>query len=332
MLLANQNYAGRPAAASVWQAYRDTDWHPLVTTFTATSPALSDTAVYLSLPTTGALHLQVAGASVREVVDLPPPPVVSRPSRTLTFGGAAGSAVDPAVWNTETGGYGWGVGELQAYTGRRSNVCVDGLGSLVITARRELVTDVGGAPANYSSARINTCGKVSVAPGSYVEASITAPVGPGLWPAFWLMGVDHPVVGWPACGEIDVFEGQGGQPSLAHNALHMSTATSSRTEAVCGWEEGGGVVDLGESLDTRPHLFGAYFDRNVVRFYIDRRQVRVLRASDARDMGREWPFDKKQFILLNVAVSPTAGVANTDFPKRMSVGAIRIFTGGVPAA
>ena len=48
------------------------------------------------------------------------------------FNGAAGTAPDPAKWNFDLGGGGWGNGELEVYTNSTSNAFQDGNGNLVI--------------------------------------------------------------------------------------------------------------------------------------------------------------------------------------------------------
>ena len=52
------------------------------------------------------------------------------------FSGVAG-ARPSAQWSFQTGGNGWGNGELQQYTDRTVNAHLDGSGHLAIVARRE---------------------------------------------------------------------------------------------------------------------------------------------------------------------------------------------------
>ncbi|GIM97475.1 glycoside hydrolase family 16 protein [Paractinoplanes toevensis] len=242
--------------------------------------------------------------------------------RIITFDGPAGSPIDPAVWNHETGGGGWGNGELETYTDSAENSYVDGRGHLRITAYR---TGTG-----FTSARITTQGKVEVRPGSYVEASITAPVGAGVWPAFWTIGTDIGEVGWPACGELDIFEGTGATPTKAHVAAHMATTANSKTDKSYGWGDPGGTTDVGSSLAAGPHRFGVYFDDRIVRFYLDRKPTMTLRASDALRSGRSWPFGKPQYLILNVAIDGETDNSSTVFPRTMTVSPIVIRPGGVP--
>ena len=330
LLLANGNYDHRPVDASVWGGYRDSAWHLLARTFVARAPAAGDTSLYVALPSSGALRWQFAGAQVGEV-DAPEPATVTGPAtRTIDFPGAAGAAPDARIWNHEVGGSGWGNGELQTYTSSTRNASVDGAGRLRITARRETLTGSDEITRNYTSARLTTENKVVIAPGSYVEASIKAPTGAGVWPAFWLIGANHGTVGWPASGELDVLEGHGASPTDTFRAVHASSLSLPEQDNPFGWGDDGGRVDLGQPLDATFHTYGVYFDKDLVRFYVDRREVMSLWAADGAANDRAWPFGKPQYPILNVAVSddPSATV----FPRTMLVDNISIWSGGVPAA
>ncbi|MEO6205202.1 MAG: glycoside hydrolase family 16 protein, partial [Mycobacteriales bacterium] len=250
--------------------------------------------------------------------------------RRITFAGAAGSPLSTSTWNHETGGNGWGNGELQTYTDRASNSFVDGAGNLVITARRETFAASDGISRRYTSARLSTEGKFVIQPGSYVETAITAPVGKAVWPAFWLIGANIRQVGWPASGELDILEGSGASPTKAFNAVHMGTLADPSVDKQYGWGDGG-TVDLGRSLDSGSHLYGVFFDGTRVRFFIDRREVRSVTAAHAAATGRDWPFGKPQYIVLNVAVSGDDGdPSTTSFPRSMTVGPISVWSDGVP--
>ena len=53
------------------------------------------------------------------------------------FNGPAGTPPDPAKWNYDLGGGGWGNGEIETYTNSPNNVFQDGQGNLVIRAIRD---------------------------------------------------------------------------------------------------------------------------------------------------------------------------------------------------
>ncbi len=45
----------------------------------------------------------------------------------------------------------------------------------------------------------------------------------GIWPAFWMLGININEVGWPKCGEIDIMEmigGGDGRDNVTHGTLH----------------------------------------------------------------------------------------------------------------
>src|SRR5512146_277061 len=134
------------------------------------------------------------------------------------FDGPAGTKPDPANWNYDLGAGGWGNNELEYYTDRAENASLDGKGSLAITAIEYIDPSTSGLNCTYcmySSARLLTRDRYTFQYGR-VEARLRLPVGQGVWPAFWMLGEDLPQVGWPRCGEIDIMENKGSEPSVVH--------------------------------------------------------------------------------------------------------------------
>jgi beta-glucanase (GH16 family) len=123
------------------------------------------------------------------------------------FDGAAGSPVDPASWQPQVGGHGWGNQELQYYTDSSDNARLDGAGNLQIVVRRSdpQLRDHRFGGCLYTSARLITKDRAAFTYG-LVQARIRLPQGRGIWPAFWMLGQNIDRVGWPQCGEIDVME------------------------------------------------------------------------------------------------------------------------------
>jgi len=99
---------------------------------------------------------------------------------------------------------------LQTYTSAAENVIIQD-SILRITAQRK--------GNSFTSARIKTQGLFEQTYGRF-EARIKLPWGPGIWPAFWLLGSDIGLVGWPQCGEIDIMEYRGQQPNIIHGSVH----------------------------------------------------------------------------------------------------------------
>lgn len=330
-LLANGHYASRPSGVSSYGGFTDGAWHKLSKNFTADHVGYPDTGFYVALPASGALDLQFTGASVQET-SAPQPAKApgASPSTTVSFTGAAGTAPSTAQWthNVGAGINGWGNGEQQTYTTSTKNSRMDGNGHLLITALRETVTGPDGHTRNFTSARLTTKGKVSIAPGSYVEASIKAPTGVGPFSGFWLVGDNGQP--WPASGEIDILESVGRDATIAHSAVHMAKAGSPTTDMQLGWGDAGGSVDLGQPLSATAHTYGLYFDGKTMRWYIDRKEIRALWASDVLATGRTWPFTSKQFVVLNVAIGGYSSIPATTFPATMTVGPIKVWSGGLP--
>src|SRR6185436_18700829 len=112
-------------------------------------------------------------------------------------------AVSGSNWTYDTGGGGWGNGELEYYQSGSANATQTGSGNLQIQARFQ---SVGGMP--YTSARLKTQGIRSFGPGDTAAVKIDArsagPQGQGYWPAIWMLGTSGGA--WPACGEIDIME------------------------------------------------------------------------------------------------------------------------------
>ncbi len=235
------------------------------------------------------------------------------------FNGPNGSGVDPSKWVVEVGGKGWGNEELEYYTSRRENVYILG-GNLVIEARREDYAGADGVKRNYTSARLKTAGKFSQAYGRF-EARIKVPSGQGMWPAFWMLGDDIEKAGWPACGEIDIMENIGKEPSTIHGSIHGPGYTGSD-----GIEAAYKLPATRRFADDF-HIFAIEWEPNAVRFYVDDDLYVTRTRSDLR-AGWKWVFDHTFFLILNLAVGgdwPGNPDATTVFPQTMLVDYVRVY-------
>lgn len=226
---------------------------------------------------------------------------------------------DSTKWTYDIGNGlgGWGNGEYEYYTNNTKNVSVDtvnGVGCLKITAIQESY-----AGASYTSARIKTLGLFQQTYGRF-EARIKLPWGPGIWPAFWLLGANNQVVGWPQCGEIDIMELKGQQPSIVHGSLHGP-----------GYSGGGAITQTYglefARFDTDYHIFAVEWTEDHIDYYVDETMYERINKSDVEKKG-EWVFDHPFYIILNLAVGgnyvswPTA---DTKFPQTMYVDYVRVY-------
>lgn len=234
------------------------------------------------------------------------------------FNGPDGAPPDNSKWKLLTGGSGWGNNELQYYTAGSRNVRQEN-GNLVIEAFKEDFHGPDGVHRNYTSARISTEGRFSQKYGRF-EARIKVPSGKGVWPAFWLLGNDFSTAGWPICGEIDVMEHVGKEPTVIHGTVHGPgySSTGSLTAAY--------NLVKGRFSDGF-HLFAVEWEPQVIRFYVDDELFATKTAADI-PTGKPWVYDHPFFILLNLAVGgqmPGNPDASTAFPQRMLVDYVRVY-------
>ena len=230
------------------------------------------------------------------------------------FEGEKDQAPDPTKWTYDlgTGQNGWGNNEYQTYTQRPENVGLDGDGYLVITALNQ---PFGGA--NFSSARIKTQGLFTQKYGRF-EARIKSPYGPGIWPAFWMLGENINEVNWPQCGEIDIMELRGQAPSTMYGTLHGP-----------GYS-GGNAVSKNYSLtnarfDNDFYLYAVEWDENKIDFFVNNY---LYGRITKEDVPGEWVYDQPFYMILNVAVGgnfvgfPTS---QTPFPQQMVIDFVRVY-------
>lgn len=235
------------------------------------------------------------------------------------FNAPDGTPVDSRKWTQETGGTGWGNNELEYYTSSRRNAHQEH-GSLVIEAIREPYTRPDGVKRDYTSARLKTQRKFSQAYGRF-EARIKMPVGQGMWPAFWLLGDDNETAHWPKCGEIDIVENLGREPSVAHGTIHGPGYSGSHAIGSSF------TLAEGKRFSDDFHVFAVEWEPGEIRFYVDQNLYATRRPSDIPP-GTRWVYDHPFFILLNLAVGgnwPGNPDSTTKFPQRMYVDYVRVY-------
>lgn len=229
------------------------------------------------------------------------------------FDGPDGRSPDSNRWRFDIG-TDWGNAQLEYDTSRPENVSLDGTGNLAITAREE---SYRGQP--YTSGRINTRGHFAQEEGRF-EARIRLPTGRGIWPAFWLLGGNFEDVGWPGCGEIDIMEHLGHQPTILHGSLHGP-----------GYSGGEAVTrrfDSGEPLANDFHVFALEWDGDRISWMVDDVRYQSVSPRDLPAGGR-WVFDHPFFLVLNVAVGgnwPGPPDSTTTFPQTMLVDYVRVYS------
>jgi beta-glucanase (GH16 family) len=235
------------------------------------------------------------------------------------FNAGDGSVPDASKWTFETGGNGFGNQELEYYTSRPQNAEIRN-GNLVITARREHFTGSDHVTREYTSARLSTSKKFAQTYGRF-EARIKIPYGQGMWPAFWMLGDDISKIEWPGCGEIDIMENIGREPSIIHGTIHGP-----------GYSGAKGIGSPFAFPDHRRfandyHVYAVEWSPNEIKFYVDDNLYATRTPADLPP-GTKWIYDHPFFIILNLAVGgswPGSPDANTTFPQKMLVDYVRVY-------
>ena len=233
---------------------------------------------------------------------------------------------DPAKWNLVTGFH---TGEeAQYYTGNRpENIRIEN-GMLIMEARREDWPNPQYRPNStaytrqktipYTSAMLNTKGKFSWTYGRF-EARAKVPTGQGMWPAVWFLGDSIDKTHWPACGEIDLMEALGRDPTHIYGTLHFSknhkhTENGSKTET-----------------PTPPaddfHIYAVEWFPDRIDFFYDQTKYHTVILDDIQK-GPDNPFRKPQYLIVNLALGGDWGgraVDDSKLPQQFQIDYIRIY-------
>ena len=225
-------------------------------------------------------------------------------------------------WNIEVNGNGGGNGEAQYYTDREKNLRIED-GCLIIEAHKEEYLG-----KNYTSGRIQTKGKHEFA-YMKAEARIWLPSGQGTWPAFWMLGNKG---SWPTCGEIDIMEHVGSQPTMISHALHTRQTNGTKGN---NWSARKYI----DGIEGSWHVFSVeileyyMFTRDAIRFSIDGQETAFTSEPTNEHNFEVWPFynsssyDNQFYIILNLALGGSwGGSINTDiFPVQMKVDWVHVY-------
>lgn len=210
---------------------------------------------------------------------------------------------DPRHWASDLGDWGWGNRELQYYTeGRVQNARRED-GCLIIEARRtdSQKGDMGRA---WTSARLTTRGRISFLYGR-IDIRAKVPAMDGAWAAGWLLGDAYrDEKSWPYCGEIDVLEAVGREideltgDGRAHGSCHTRAYYFKQGNHISATRQVEAMNDFHVySLDWRPDRITMSIDGEPYYVY------------DKTDGPLEWPFDRPQNLILNLAIGGGMGGA-----------------------
>lgn len=232
---------------------------------------------------------------------------------------------DTANWNFEHGFV--RNNELQWYQPENA-FCTSGM--LVIEARKESRPNPAFVMESrdwrkqrekieYTSSCLHTRGKQSWLYGRF-ELRARIDISPGLWPAWWTLGINQP---WPGNGEIDIMEYYRGKllANIAclgtdRKAQWFSHAFSTDSLGAATWAEQFHVW----RMDWTPSFIALYCDDQL----LNKVAVDSLVNKDGSGFN---PFRQPHYMLLNLAIGGDNGgdPSGTLFPKRMEVDYVRVY-------
>lgn len=207
-----------------------------------------------------------------------------------------GTTLNTNLWSAKSYPKGYRNGEEEDY--RPSQVAVAN-GTMLITASR----DASGA---WHSGEVESVW--SYPTGSFQTRMKVTGIGPGVWPADWMMGRNGQ---WPTNGEIDTLEEINGKPT-AYGTIHGKSSSGN-------WQL---QTALSPFDITQYHVYRIDKTPGDIKWYIDDLLRTEWRQSDT-PAGATWPFENNTFYgLFNIAIGgswPGPSSSSTPNPVVMSV-------------
>ena len=256
----------------------------------------------------------------------------------------AGSTLDTSNWAYEVGrgsrNDGWGNWEMEYYTAGANLTFNNGI--CVNEARQETGTGDwtdGYQGGNYTSTRMTTYNKMAFKYG-YIEVRLKAPKGNGLWPAFWTLGTSNydPNVGWPACGEMELYEQRTG--TWSDPTLSLGAPGDNYFIGTCHFANPDGTPQynfkgkaLTEALGNDFHTFAILWDSLHVQYYLD--DVIYWPSMLTPNINQPNNFDafhNPHYLISNIAVkgnyvnaAPGDVLDPSTLPAQMSIDYVRLY-------
>jgi beta-glucanase (GH16 family) len=218
--------------------------------------------------------------------------------------------------------------ELQWYQPENAR-CENGL--LIIEGRRERMKNPNYRPdsnnwkqnreyAEYTSASLTTRGLRSWMYGRF-EMKGRIDTRPGLWPAFWTLGVHGE---WPSGGEIDIMEYYQGK-------LLANAAWGTEKRWVPKWDSvKKPIADFNDpNWPMKFHVWRMDWDANSIKLYVNDELLNTIDVNETFNaIDGKNPFRQPHYIIVNLAIGGHTGgdPSNTEFPAKFEIDYIRIYS------
>ncbi|MCC5834018.1 MAG: glycoside hydrolase family 16 protein [Opitutales bacterium] len=217
---------------------------------------------------------------------------------------------NPANWDYDLGGGGWGNSEIQTYTDSLDNARVED-GRLIIEVRQNRET----ARNAYTSARLVTRGLHAWQYGR-IEFRARLPKTTGTWSAVWMLSENAIFDGafWPDNGEIDLMEHVGYEEDPLFHAVHGSVPNNIHGTLHTKMRNHLTSTGLGGStlVENATEEFNTYaivwledrieFEVNGVVYNTIHKAQQIPVRNPPDDISPYWPFDQPFHLIVNVAV------------------------------
>jgi beta-glucanase (GH16 family) len=177
--------------------------------------------------------------------------------------------------------------------------------------------------ADYTSASLTTKGRHSWQYGRF-EMRGRIDTRPGLWPAFWTLGLTGE---WPGSGEIDIME-------YYRGLLLANAAWGTERRWVPRWDSVRKPITEFSDPDwpRKFHVWRMDWDQRAIRLSVDGLLLNTIDLDQTynKDKQRKNPFRQPHYIILNLAIGGTNGgdPTRTEFPARFEVDFVRVYQKG----
>ncbi|MCR4029696.1 MULTISPECIES: family 16 glycosylhydrolase [Flavobacterium] len=233
---------------------------------------------------------------------------------------------DEKNWNYETG---FVRNEENQWYQKENAVCKDGF--LIIEAKNENKINPNFVSKNHkdfaknrdsikvTSSCLITRGKHSWQYGRF-EMRAKIPVGKGMWPAFWSLGIKG---NWPANGEIDIMEYYTGKilANAAWKSKESKTAWDSETFKLSDFKD--------KVWANQFHIWKMDWDAHSIKLYVDNQLLNEITVDKTINSADQEiiPFQQPHYLLVNLAVGGINGGAFTkaDLPSKYIIDYIRVY-------